>query len=66
MPIRRPAPKFGTGGRAGPEFFSPPRAGAQEFAAAVLVQPDGKIVVVGFSENNTTGQVFIALARYNG
>jgi hypothetical protein len=32
----------------------------------VLVQPDGKIVVVGFSENNATGQVFIALARYNG
>ena len=35
-------------------------------AGAVLVQPDGKIVAAGFSENNTTGEVFIALARYNG
>jgi hypothetical protein len=35
-------------------------------AGAVLVQPDGKIVVARFSGNNATGQVFIALARYNG
>jgi uncharacterized delta-60 repeat protein len=38
---------FGTGGRSGAEFFNPPLQGAQEFAAAVLVQPDGKILVSG-------------------
>jgi uncharacterized delta-60 repeat protein len=32
---------------------------------AILVQPDGKIIAVGFSENNSTGVVFIALVRYN-
>jgi hypothetical protein len=35
-------------------------------AGALLIQPDGKIVAVGFSENNATGHVFVALARYNG
>src|SRR2546430_2235791 len=35
---------FGTGGRARVEFFAPPMQGAQEFAGAVLVQPDGKIL----------------------
>jgi uncharacterized delta-60 repeat protein len=29
------------------EFFAPPMQGAQEFADAVLVQPDGKILVAG-------------------
>jgi uncharacterized delta-60 repeat protein len=35
-------------------------------AGALLVQPDGKIIAAGLSENNSTGHVFIALARYNG
>jgi hypothetical protein len=34
--------------------------------SAVLVQPNGDIVAVGFSENNTTGVTDIALARYIG
>src|SRR6185312_13049262 len=38
---------FGTGGQASTEFFAPPMQGAQEFARAVLVQPDGKILVAG-------------------
>src|SRR3984893_16228528 len=38
---------FGTGGRVSTEFFAPPLQGAQEFADAVLVQPDGKILVTG-------------------
>jgi hypothetical protein len=37
-----------------------------ESAGALLVQPDGKIVAAGFSEDNSTGRIFIALARYNG
>lgn len=37
-----------------------------EGVGAVVIQPDGKIIAVGFSENNSTGHVFIALARYNG
>ena len=28
-------------------------------------QPDGKIIAVGNSANNATGQSFIALTRYN-
>jgi len=36
-----------------------------EGVGAVVIQPDGKIIAAGFSENNTTGQSFIALARYN-
>jgi deoxycytidylate deaminase len=36
-----------------------------EGVGAVVIQPDGKIIAVGFSENNSTGHVFIALARYN-
>ena len=35
-------------------------------ATAVLIQPNGDIVAVGFSENNTTGVTDIALARYLG
>lgn len=35
-------------------------------AGAILVQPDATIAAAGFSENNTTGHVFIALARDNG
>jgi len=35
-------------------------------ATAVLIKPNGDIVAVGFSENNTTGVTDIALARYIG
>jgi uncharacterized delta-60 repeat protein len=35
-------------------------------ATAVLIQPNGDIVAVGFSENNTTEVTDIALARYIG
>src|SRR5713101_2068387 len=31
-----------------------------EAVEAVVIQPDGKILAVGFSDNNTTGQSFIA------
>jgi hypothetical protein len=36
-----------------------------EGVGALVIQPDGKIIAVGSSENNSTGHVFIALARYN-
>jgi hypothetical protein len=51
---------FGTGGVLTTSF------NGDDGASALLIQPDGKIVAVGFSENNATGHVFIALARYNG
>src|SRR6185437_4809580 len=59
---------FGTGGQARVEFFAPPMQGAQEFARAVLVQPDGKILVAGSARQ---GQIRFApiqgaLARFNG
>lgn len=58
---------FGSGGQAGVEFFAPPMEGAQEFARAVLVQPDGKILVAGSARQ---GQIRFApiqgaLARFN-
>jgi uncharacterized delta-60 repeat protein len=37
-----------------------------ESASALLIQPDGKIIAVGFSENNSTGISDIALVRYLG
>ena len=37
-----------------------------EAANAVLIQPDGKIIAVGFSENNSTGVADVLLARYLG
>jgi uncharacterized delta-60 repeat protein len=40
-------PGFGSGGRFSTEFFGTPLQGALETAAAVLVQPDGKILVGG-------------------
>ena len=51
---------FGSGGTLTTTF------NGDEGVGALVVQPDGKIIAVGFSENNTTGHVFIALARYNG
>jgi uncharacterized delta-60 repeat protein len=58
---------FGSGGQVGVEFFAPPMQGAQEFADAVLVQPDGKILVAGSARQ---GQIRFApiqgaLARFN-
>jgi hypothetical protein len=35
-------------------------------ATGVLIQPNGDIVAIGFSEDNTTGVTDIALARYLG
>ncbi|MGH8594775.1 MAG: hypothetical protein ACREV3_13270 [Gammaproteobacteria bacterium] len=49
--------KFGSGGKVTTDF------GAQDQAAAVVLQPDGKIVVVGFRGDSNTGTDF-ALARY--
>jgi uncharacterized delta-60 repeat protein len=37
-----------------------------EAAQALLLQPDGKIIAVGFSENNSTGVADVLLARYLG
>ena len=37
-----------------------------DIAEAVVVQPNGNIVAIGFSENNTTGAVGVALACYLG
>ncbi len=58
---------FGTGGHASVEFFSPPMQGAQEFADAVLVQPDGKILVAGSARQGQIRSAPIqgALARFN-
>jgi len=39
---------------------------ADDIAEAVVVQPNGDIVAIGFSEDNTTGAVDVALARYLG
>ncbi len=50
---------FGSGGVLTTTF------NGNEAVEAVLTQPDGKIIAAGFSDNNTTGQSFIALARYN-
>ncbi|MBV9094048.1 MAG: hypothetical protein JO132_09265 [Streptosporangiaceae bacterium] len=35
-------------------------------AAVVLIQPDGKIIAVGSSEDNSTGETDVFLARYLG
>jgi hypothetical protein len=37
-----------------------------EAAATVLIQSDGKIIAVGFSENNSTGVTDVFLVRYLG
>ncbi len=58
---------FGSCGRVSTEFFAPPLQGAQEFAAAVLVQPDGKILVAGSARQgqNRFAPIQGAIARYN-
>ncbi|MBI3345430.1 MAG: hypothetical protein HY028_11360 [Gammaproteobacteria bacterium] len=48
---------FGTGGRVTTDF------GAEDVAQAVAIQPDGKIIVVGYTINGSSGD--FALARYN-
>jgi uncharacterized delta-60 repeat protein len=60
-------PGFGTGGKVTTEFFNPPLAGAQERADAVLVQPDGKILVGGSARQgqNRFAPTMTAIARYN-
>jgi hypothetical protein len=35
-----------------------------EDAEALLIQPDGKIIAVGMSEDNSTGATDLALVRY--
>jgi len=37
-----------------------------EDAEALLIQPDGKLIAVGSSENNSTGVTEVFLARYLG
>jgi uncharacterized delta-60 repeat protein len=37
-----------------------------ESASIILIQPDGKILAIGFSENNATGISDIAIVRYLG
>jgi uncharacterized delta-60 repeat protein len=50
---------FGSGGVLTTTF------NGNEAVQAVLIQPDGKIIAVGNSQDNATGQSFIVLARYN-
>src|SRR6202011_318243 len=49
------------------EFFAPPLAGVHEAADAVLVQPDGKILVGGSARQaqNRFARTMTAVARYN-
>lgn len=54
-------PSFGTGGKVSTAFNN---GGASDEAQAVAVQPDGKILVAGTSDQGATGYDF-ALARYN-
>lgn len=54
-------PSFGNGGKVATAFNN---AGRSDEALAVAVQPDGKILVAGTSDQGATGYDF-ALARYN-
>jgi uncharacterized delta-60 repeat protein len=58
---------FGSGGTVTTEFFAPPLAGVHEAADAVLVQPDGKILVGGSAKQgqNRFAPTMTAVARYN-
>jgi uncharacterized delta-60 repeat protein len=51
---------FGNGGALTTDFQG------DESVIALLVQPNGSIVAVGYSQDNATGQVDVALARYLG
>jgi uncharacterized delta-60 repeat protein len=59
-----PDTTFGAGGRVGTEFYGPD---GEDRVCKVLVQPDGKIVAVGYAFNITLSyQLYeYALARYN-
>jgi uncharacterized delta-60 repeat protein len=58
---------FGNAGQATVEFFAPPLQGAQEFADAVVIQPDGKILVAGSARQgqNKFAPIQGALVRLN-
>ncbi|HLJ87526.1 MAG TPA: hypothetical protein VKZ53_11940 [Candidatus Angelobacter sp.] len=57
---------FGRGGKVTTEFFASPIVGVRETANAVLIQPDGKILVGGSARQGGRRSVtFTALARYN-
>ncbi len=53
---------FGAGGTDGDGVVTIDFVGANDFAKAILVQPDGKIVVAGSAKNNTDA---FAMARLN-
>jgi len=53
-------PTFGSGGKVTTDFAS-----ASDFGNALLLQPDGKIVVAGYSFQGTVGPSSFALARYD-
>ncbi|MBV9211221.1 MAG: hypothetical protein JOZ52_11355, partial [Acidobacteria bacterium] len=52
---------FGTGGR----VFTDVTAGVPDSANNVVIQPDGKIILVGYS-NGSTGQLFVARYASDG
>lgn len=55
-----------TFGNSGNEAFAIPQGdGFDDEASAVAIQPDGKIVVAGFSENGVTASNAFALVRLN-
>jgi uncharacterized delta-60 repeat protein len=54
-------PSFGVGGKVTTDFF-----GEADFARAVALQNDGKIVVSGISSQSSAEGANFALARYNG
>jgi hypothetical protein len=33
-------------------------------AGAPLIQPAGKVIAIGYAEDNATGRVYVAMARY--
>jgi uncharacterized delta-60 repeat protein len=58
---------FGTGGQVTTQFLNPPRQGALQVADAVVVQPDGRILVGGFARQgqNKAAPTQAALVRLN-
>src|SRR5262245_10354339 len=57
-------PSFGSGGAVTTTGFGTSAVGASAVASAVALQPDGKIVAVGFSQTPATQPLF-TLERYN-
>jgi uncharacterized delta-60 repeat protein len=53
---------FGELGQVTTDFYD---GGGPESATGILLQPDGKILAVGWANNNTSGLKVFALARYN-